>query len=105
MNKPKKPQPESRRRRTFSDDFKYEAVALAKSIGVRQAASDLNISEGNLRNWKKAVEQHGDLAFAGVSEHESASHELRRLRSENRILKQERDILKKAAAYFAKENA
>ena len=58
----------------------------------------------NLRNWSKAVATQGSQAFAPVSQRTDVDAELRRLREENRVLKMERDILKKAAAYFAKES-
>jgi len=92
------------RRRRFDATFKQEAVALGKRIGIRQAAIDLGIGESNLRNWSKAVATQGSQAFAPVSQRTDVDAELRRLREENRVLKMERDILKKAAAYFAKES-
>jgi len=91
-------------RRRFDAQFKQEAVALGKRIGIRQAAQDLGIGESNLRNWTQSVAVHGTQAFAPLALRTDVDAELRRLREENRILKMERDILKKAAAYFAKEN-
>lgn len=91
-------------RRRFDPSFKHEAVALGKRIGISQAAKDLDINESNLRNWSQAVADRGAQAFAPLSQRTDVDAELRRLREENRVLKMERDILKKAAAFFAKEN-
>lgn len=94
---------ESHRRR-FDTAFKQEAVALGKRIGIRQAAADLGIGESNLRNWTKAIAALGSQAFAPASQRTDVDAELRRLRERVRILEMERDILKKAATYFAKES-
>ena len=91
-------------RRRFDAIFKQEAVVLGKRIGISQAAHDLGVGESNLRNWTKAVAAHGTQAFAPVSQRTDVDAEMRRLREEVRVLRMERDILKKAAAYFAKES-
>lgn len=91
-------------RRRFDPTFKHEAVALAKRIGIPQAAKDLGVNEANLRNWTQAVTDRGSQAFAPISQRTDVDSELRRLREEVRVLKMEREILKKAAAFFAKEN-
>ena len=101
---PDKPALSEGSRRRFDATFKQEAVALGKRIGIRQAAQDLGIVEGNLRNWTKSVANHGSQAFAPLSQRTDVDAEMRRLREEVRVLRMERDILKKAAAYFAKEN-
>lgn len=100
QQKPKQPA----KRRRFDAQFKLQAVDLGKEIGIPRAASDLGISEGNLRNWTKAVADRGRQAFAPASQRTDVDAELKRLREENRVLKMERDILKKAATYFAKES-
>ncbi len=93
----------SRKRRKFTKEFKLETVKLIKegprSIG--QVAQDLDLTESAVRNWVRQYEVDGG-ARDGVSTVER--EELRRLRAENRQLKMERDILKKAAAFFAKES-
>jgi len=91
-----------RKRRSFSDDFKAEAVALVHSSGrsVGQVAKDLDLTETALRRWVQQAES--EPARARVPEEERA--ELKRLREENRVLRMERDFLKKAAAFFAKES-
>ncbi len=108
----KKPQPPTpaadsaaaSRRRRFDTAFKQEAVSLGKRIGIRQAAADLGVGESNLRNWTKAVTALGSQAFAPAAQRTDMDAELRRLRERVRTLEMERDILKKAATYFAKES-
>lgn len=91
------------KRRRFDAAFKLEAVHLAKELGFSRAATDLGVWEGNLRNWSHAVGERGQLAFAPLAQRDDAAAELKRLREENRILKMERDILKKATAFFARD--
>ncbi len=93
------------RRRRFEPAFKQEAVALARRIGFAKAAEDLGVSEANLRNWGHAVSALGQQAFAPPSQRTDVEAELRRLREENRVLRMEREILKKAAAFFARADA
>jgi transposase len=102
MSKPKPTPKTSDKRRHFDAAFKLQSAQLAKQIGFRQAAADLGVSEGNLRNWEKAVSTHGQLAFAPLAKRDDVASEVKHLREENRILKMERDILKKATAFFAK---
>lgn len=87
----------------YPPQFKLEAVHLVqqRERSLAQIARDLGISEQTLRNWvKQTAIDSGVRAGLTTAERE----ELRRLRRENRILKEERDILKKAAAFFAKES-
>ena len=102
MSKPKPTPKTSDKRRHFDAAFKLQSAQLAKQIGFRQAAADLGVSEGNLRNWEKSIATHGQLAFAPLAQRDDVASELKRFREENRILKMERDILKKATAFFAK---
>ena len=91
-------------RRRYTDDFKAQAVALAQSIGPTKAAQQLDLSVKTLANWltaAKAVRPLSAPSRQPVSEIES---ELARLRAENATLKMEREILKKATAFFAKES-
>jgi transposase len=92
-----------RSRRSFTDDYKAGAVRLVLDEGqtVAVAARDLGLTESSLRNWveqARADRTHGKTGLT-TAERE----ELTRLRKENRILQEEREILKKAAAFFAKE--
>jgi transposase len=95
----------ARTRRTFTAEFKAEAVKLVteKGYSVAEAARSLGLNENLIRNWKHALEADGDQAFPGQGKLTPVEEELRRLRAENKRLLAERDILKKAAAFFAKE--
>jgi transposase len=94
----------ARKRRTFSPEFKEETVALVldKGMSMRQVAHDLDIGESVIGRWvKQAKVDRGDNPRGDLTTEEK--EELRKLRRENKILKEEREILKKAAAFFAKE--
>ena len=96
----RKPKPK-RRRRKHSEEFKREAVKLLheQQMTLTEAARNLGIHPNLLRNWKlriEAEEEDKDLT-------EDERMEMARLRAENRRLRMERDILKKATAFFAKE--
>jgi transposase len=95
----------ARPRRTFTSEFKTEAVKLVteKGYSFAEAARSLGLNENLIRNWKQALETNGDQAFPGQGKLTPVEEELRRLRAENKRLLAERDILKKAAAFFAKE--
>ena len=95
----------ARRRRTYTPEFKAEAVKLVTEQGysVAEAARSLGLSENLVRSWKRALEAEGDQAFPGHGKLPAVEEELRRLRAENKRLLAERDILKKAAAFFARE--
>ena len=92
-------------RRIFSREFKTEAVKLVRERGVaiRQAASDLGIHENSLRNWMKEFKADPAQAFPGRGKMKPDDAEVARLRRELAKTQAERDILKKAIAYFAKE--
>jgi len=95
----------ARRRRTYTSEFKVEAVKLVTEQGrsVAEAARSLGISENLLRSWKASFQERGDRAFPGKGHLPAIEEELRRLRAENKRLAMERDILKKATAVFARE--
>src|ERR1700710_2260858 len=92
-------------RRKFSREFKIEAVKLIRERGVSvaQAGRDLDVHENVLRKWVKEFAGDPGQAFPGLGQMKPEQLELERLRREVVKLKAERDILKKAAAYFAKE--
>jgi transposase len=92
-------------RRTFSREFKLAAVkkVIEQGLSCAQVARDLDLRDNLIRNWKKTFEQDGTLE-SEITSNSSVEDELKRLREENRQLKMERDILKKATAFFAKEN-
>ena len=95
----------ARQRRSYTREFKVEAVKLVtdKGSSVAEAARSLGIGETLLRSWKQAFETEGDQAFPGHGNFPAIEEELRRLRAENKRLQAERDILKKATAFFARE--
>ena len=95
----------ARQRRSYTRGFKVEAVkrVTEKGYSVAEAARSLGIGETLLRSWKQALETGGDQAFPGHGHLTAIEEELRQLRAENKRLQMERDILKKATAFFAKE--
>ncbi len=93
------------RGRKFSREYKLEAVKLVRERGVSvaQAARDLDVHENVLRKWVKEYGGDPTQAFPGHGQMKPEQLEIERLRREVAKLKAERDILKKAAAYFAKD--
>ena len=103
-------------RRQFSREFKLEAVRLVRrfarsaisckerGVSVVQASRDLDVGENILRRWIKELTADPGQAFPGQGQVKPEQQEIDRLRREVAKLKAERDILKKAAAYFAKES-
>ena len=93
-------------RRRFSREYKLEAVRLVteRGVSISQAARDLGLHETSLRNWVQAHRVDPQHAFPGEGRQAPEAAELTRLRREVATLRMERDILKKAAAYFAKES-
>ena len=92
-----------KKRRSFSKDFKLEAVKLVKEGGLSavRAAKDLGVYETSLRRWIKQYEiDHGKSPTGALTTAEK--EELRRLRREVRTLRMEREVLKKATVFFAK---
>lgn len=95
----------ARQRRKHTREFKVEAVKLVteKGYSVAEAARSLGIGETLLRSWKLTFEKAGDQAFPGQGNRPPLEEEIRRLQAENKRLLMERDILKKATAFFARE--
>jgi transposase len=97
MPEPKKP---------FTPEFRHEAVRLAQTSGRsrREVAADLGIGLSTLRNWINARrDRHMDEPLPDRQEDMAA--ELKWLRRENEVLRQEREILKRATAFFAKQGS
>lgn len=92
-------------RRSFDKDFKVSAVKLVLESGrsVESIASDLGLSKNTLFNWKKKYLVDAKNAFPGKGHLKPEQEELRKKDREIATLKMERDILKKALGYFAKE--
>jgi transposase len=91
--------------RKFTKDFKVEAVKLCLESGktIKQVAEDLGIPVKSLEHWRRQHGRQGDDAFRGNGHRTAVQMELRLLRKEVAELRMERDILKKAAAWFAKQ--
>ena len=91
------------KKRQYTEEFKREAVKLVTEQGysLAEAARSLGLHENLIRQWRRkfAQEKQGTEIMS-----ESEREELKRLREENRRLRMERDILKKATAFFASEN-
>jgi transposase len=92
-------------RRQFSREFKVEAVRLVKERGVSvaQASRDLDLHENMLRRWMKELSADPAQAFPGHGQMKPEQLEIEKLKREVAKLRAERDILKKAAAFFARE--
>lgn len=92
-------------RRKFTDEFKARAVRLVLTEGqtVAQVGRDLDLAESVLHGWVRQAKIDRGKGPAGALTSEERT-ELGRLRKENRVLKEEREILRKAAAFFAKES-
>jgi transposase len=95
---------QKRPRRSFMDDFKASAVRLVLDDGktIPQVARDLDLTTSALRTWVERARADRTHGRTGLTTAER--EELARLRKENRELRMEREILKKAAAFFAKEH-
>jgi transposase len=93
----------TRQRKTYSAEFKLEAVRLLETSGksAAQLEGELDIGDGCLRRWKKELEASGNQAFPGHGRMAPEQEELQRLRRELEMVRQERDILKKAVAIFS----
>ena len=95
----------TQKRKHYSKQFKIDAVKLVTEQGykVSEAARNLGIHHSSLRHWKKQLETDGNQSFPGKGHMTSDKEELYRLRKEVKKLGMEREILKKAAAFFANE--
>lgn len=90
-------------RKSYSREFKLEAVKMTKQAGrtVAEVARELGIRENDLHNWKKIVSELGGNAFPGRGK--KSQDEMSQLKREIARLREENEILKKAAIFFAKE--
>jgi transposase len=93
------------KRKKYSKEFKLDAIALVKEQGYNQAeaARNLGLNPNMLGRWIKELESDDGQAFRGNGKLTPEQFELRQLREENKCLKMERDILKKATVFFANE--
>ena len=93
------------KRRTYTKEFKIEAVRLVteENYSIREAAESLGVSGNSLRSWRKELEKEAENAFPGKGKISTRDEQMQRLQEEVRRLRMERDILKKAAAFFAND--
>ncbi len=94
-------------RKTYTAEFKLQAVRMVadQHLAVAEVARRLGVTENRLHDWLKAFRADGPDAFPGHGRMSPQDEELHRLRGEVARLKAERDILKKAAAYFASHSS
>jgi len=94
------------KRKSYSTQFKIDAVKLVTEGGykITEASRNLEINPTVLRKWKDQLKGESNQAFPGKGHMTPEKEELHRLREENKRLRMEREILKKAAAFFAKES-
>ena len=94
------------KRRVFTREFKVEAVSLVSRQGLSfaEAARRLEIGQNLLRKWRDQLAEGGSKAFSAQAQPTALEEEVRRLRAENDRLRMEREILKKATAFFVKES-
>ena len=94
----------STKRKRYSNEFKREALKRGSEEGMTdvRVSEELGVSTRQLRRWRDELHLHGDKAFPGHGK--SRDQELTQLRRELEKIKQERDFLKEAAAYFARES-
>jgi transposase len=90
-------------RKTYTREFKLQALQMItdQKLSVAEVSRRLGVSQNCLRCWKKAAQLDGTNAFPGHGNASPADDELRRLKAEVTRLRAERELLKKAAAYFA----
>src|SRR6266487_6270342 len=95
-----------KQQKTYTREFKLEAVQLVKSSGkpMSQIARELGISDSALSRWCQQLAEQGEQAFPGSGHQTAQEEELRRLKRELDITRQERDILKKVVSIFSRES-
>ena len=93
-------------RRKFTREFKIEAVRLVteEGRGIAETGRELGVNPTVLSRWKDAIAKNGGQAFPGKGRLAPMAEEIRRLERELKRVSQERDFLKKATAFFAREN-
>ena len=93
----------ARARKAYTPEFKLQAVAMItqQKLSVAEVARRLGVTENRLHDWKKALATKGADAFPGSGHLTPQEEEIRKLRADVKRLEAERDILKKATAFFA----
>ena len=93
-----------RPKRSFSMEFKKEAVELIEKIGMKKAEAELDIGSSTLRSWQKKIQNPGPQAPEGQKSYSQLQKEIRRLNKENGYLKEINKVLKKSTAIFSREH-
>jgi len=95
---------ERRDRKKYDAEFKRQTVQLADESKrkVGEIEHEMGLYQGAIRHWREELQKDKEQAFPGTGHLKPTDEEMRRLRRENEILRQERDILKKAVAIFSK---
>src|SRR6266571_1898713 len=96
----------AKQQKTYTKEFKLEAVQLVKSSGkpMSEIARELGISDSALYHWSKQLADQGEQAFPGSGHQTAQEEEIRRLKQELEVTRQERDILKKVVSIFSRES-
>lgn len=91
--------------KTYTPEFKREAVRLAQTSGkpIAQVAHELGISDTSIHQWRKELAEHGSEAFPGSGHQTTQEEEIRRLKRELDRVQKERDILKKTLGIFTRD--
>jgi transposase len=95
----------AKQRKQYTEEFKRDAVRMMRNRGTRtvaEIADDLGVGANQLHRWARALDK--DAVAKRNDEGETLEHEVRRLRKENEQLRMDKAILKKAAAFFAKDS-
>ena len=95
----------SKQRKTYTREFKLEAIRLAETSGrpITQVERELGLSQGTIAHWRREAQRIGGEAFPGHGHLLPSEERLRQLERENAILRQERDILQKAIAVVSQK--
>ena len=95
----------AKQQKTYTREFKVEAVQLVKSSGkpMSQIARELGVSDSALYHWSKQLAEEGEQAFPGSGHQSAQEEEIRRLKRELDITRQERDILKKVVSIYSRD--
>jgi transposase len=96
----------AKHQKTYTREFKVEAVQLVKSSGkpMSQIARELGVSDSALSRWCQQLTEQGEQAFPGSGHQTAQEEEIRRLKRELEVTRQERDILKKVVSIFSRES-
>ena len=96
----------TKQQKTYTQEFKQEAVQLVKRSGkpMSQIARELGVSDSALSKWCKQWAEQGEQAFPGSGHQSAEQEEIRRLKRELEVTRQERDILKKVVGIYSRES-